>query len=210
VFWAFRTMVGIGVLMIAVSWWLGWSMFVRKSTPSLLQLRVTSLMTFAGWIAVLAGWYVTEIGRQPWLVYGELRIEQAVRTRWRHGAVDAGNLVAAVCLRALSMSRRCGIWRKTSASLLVRADYPGLLASKEPDMEPGCRRSSRRDGLVAAAIRCARLPRPRCWPDAAFADDNEKDRMIASIGPFWDANETWIVLGVGVLLIAFRRHTASS
>lgn len=36
-----------------------------------------------------------------------------------------------------------------------------------------------------------------------FADDDEKDRMIASIGPFWDANETWIVLGVGVLLIAF-------
>lgn len=36
-----------------------------------------------------------------------------------------------------------------------------------------------------------------------FASDDEKDRMIASIGPFWDANETWIVLGVGVLLIAF-------
>lgn len=36
-----------------------------------------------------------------------------------------------------------------------------------------------------------------------FADEQEKDIMIASIGPFWDANETWIVLGVGVLLIAF-------
>ena len=36
-----------------------------------------------------------------------------------------------------------------------------------------------------------------------FADDQEKDIMIASIGPFWDANETWIVLGVGILLIAF-------
>ena len=36
-----------------------------------------------------------------------------------------------------------------------------------------------------------------------FADDGQKDLMIASIGPFWDANETWIVLGVGVLLIAF-------
>jgi cytochrome d ubiquinol oxidase subunit II len=35
------------------------------------------------------------------------------------------------------------------------------------------------------------------------ADDNEKDMMIASIGPFWDANETWLVLGVGILLIAF-------
>jgi cytochrome d ubiquinol oxidase subunit II len=36
-----------------------------------------------------------------------------------------------------------------------------------------------------------------------LADEAEKDMMIASIGPFWDANETWIVLGVGVLLIAF-------
>ncbi len=36
-----------------------------------------------------------------------------------------------------------------------------------------------------------------------FAAEHEKDPMIASIGPFWDANETWIVLGVGVLLIAF-------
>ncbi len=36
-----------------------------------------------------------------------------------------------------------------------------------------------------------------------FADDEEKDRMIASIGPFWDANETWLVLAVGLLLVAF-------
>lgn len=36
-----------------------------------------------------------------------------------------------------------------------------------------------------------------------FADDAQKDIMVASIGPFWDANETWIVMGIGVLLIAF-------
>ena len=35
------------------------------------------------------------------------------------------------------------------------------------------------------------------------ASDEDKDMMIASIGPFWDANETWIVLGVGLLLVAF-------
>lgn len=35
------------------------------------------------------------------------------------------------------------------------------------------------------------------------ADDDQKDTMIASIGPFWDANETWLVLGVGILLVAF-------
>lgn len=37
----------------------------------------------------------------------------------------------------------------------------------------------------------------------AFATSDEKDRMIASIGPFWDANETWLVLAVGLLLVAF-------
>jgi len=37
------------------------------------------------------------------------------------------------------------------------------------------------------------------------ATDEERDRMVASIGPFWDANETWLVLGVGLLLIAFPR-----
>lgn len=35
------------------------------------------------------------------------------------------------------------------------------------------------------------------------ANDTQKDRMIASIGPFWDANETWLVLGVGLMLVAF-------
>lgn len=36
-----------------------------------------------------------------------------------------------------------------------------------------------------------------------FADAGEKDRMVASIGPFWDANETWLVLAIGILLVAF-------
>src|SRR3954454_4225822 len=36
-----------------------------------------------------------------------------------------------------------------------------------------------------------------------FAGDADKDVMVSSIGPFWDANETWLVLGIGVLLIAF-------
>lgn len=38
-----------------------------------------------------------------------------------------------------------------------------------------------------------------------FADEAEKDLMVSSIGPFWDANETWLVLGVGVLLVAFPK-----
>src|SRR5687767_5160514 len=37
----------------------------------------------------------------------------------------------------------------------------------------------------------------------AAANEREQDLMVSSIGPFWDANETWLVLGVGVLLVAF-------
>ena len=75
-FWGFRVMVGIGLLMLASSWlatWLG-----RKQNPLPKWLLATLLgMTFSGWIATLAGWYVTEIGRQPWLVHGILRTADA-------------------------------------------------------------------------------------------------------------------------------------
>ena len=36
-----------------------------------------------------------------------------------------------------------------------------------------------------------------------YAPEEHKDMMVASIGPFWDANETWLVLGVGIMLVAF-------
>ncbi|MBC7917098.1 MAG: cytochrome ubiquinol oxidase subunit I [Rhodoferax sp.] len=75
VFWAFRTMVGVGMLMLAVSWLGAWQ--VRKGTVSTWLLRVLVGMTFAGWVALIAGWYVTEIGRQPWLVQGVLTAAQA-------------------------------------------------------------------------------------------------------------------------------------
>lgn len=78
VFWAFRIMVGTGMLMLLVSWWGGWQVFRRKQKPGPWLLRATSVMAFSGWVAVLAGWYVTEIGRQPWLVYGLMRTEEVV------------------------------------------------------------------------------------------------------------------------------------
>ena len=106
VFWAFRIMVGVGMLMLLVSWasvlqlapWkksaprlpagalrlrvggaepaaLSGEESALMSVPRELKpwlLRVLVAMTFAGWVALIAGWYVTEIGRQPWLVTGVL------------------------------------------------------------------------------------------------------------------------------------------
>jgi cytochrome d ubiquinol oxidase subunit I len=76
VFFAFRLMVGIGLLMLAVSWSSAWFLRRGGDLPRWLA-RALVAMTFAGWLAVVAGWYVTEIGRQPWLVYGVLTTAQA-------------------------------------------------------------------------------------------------------------------------------------
>jgi cytochrome d ubiquinol oxidase subunit I len=76
VFWAFRVMVGVGMLMLAVSWLAAWQIRKKQAIAGWLA-RVLVAMTFAGWVALLAGWYVTEIGRQPWLVQGVLTAAQA-------------------------------------------------------------------------------------------------------------------------------------
>jgi cytochrome d ubiquinol oxidase subunit I len=79
VFYSFRVMVGIGVLMLAVAWWCSLRLY-RKGELSSLQYKVLIGMSFSGWLATLAGWYVTEIGRQPYLVYGVLKTSDAVTT----------------------------------------------------------------------------------------------------------------------------------
>ncbi len=79
VFFAFRIMVGIGMLMLAVSWFAGWQLW-RKGDIGVPLAWVLVGMTFAGWVATLSGWYVTEIGRQPWLVSGVLTTAQAAST----------------------------------------------------------------------------------------------------------------------------------
>ena len=76
VFFAFRAMVGTGLLMLAVSWFSALQLYRRQTLPQWLA-RVLVGMTFAGWVALIAGWYVTEIGRQPWLVQGVLTAAQA-------------------------------------------------------------------------------------------------------------------------------------
>jgi len=77
VFFAFRVMVGMGVLMLLAAWSGVWATR-RGMLPQRWMLWAFSGFTFAGWIATLAGWLVTEIGRQPWLVTGILRTRDAV------------------------------------------------------------------------------------------------------------------------------------
>ncbi|MBP6763650.1 MAG: cytochrome ubiquinol oxidase subunit I [Rubrivivax sp.] len=79
VFYGFRLMVGAGMLMLAFSW-VGLWLYRRKGwNPQALPrplLWGLAAMSFSGWVATLAGWYVTEIGRQPFIVFGLLRVDE--------------------------------------------------------------------------------------------------------------------------------------
>jgi cytochrome bd ubiquinol oxidase subunit I len=77
VFWSFRIMVATGMTMLAVSWF-GAFFYIRKKSLPKFYYKILCYMTFSGWIATLAGWYVTEIGRQPYLVQGVLKTVDAV------------------------------------------------------------------------------------------------------------------------------------
>jgi cytochrome bd ubiquinol oxidase subunit I len=77
-FFAFRLMVGIGVLMIALGFvgvvlWLMGRLYTTRW-----YLRLMSWVWPLGFLAVLSGWFVTEVGRQPWTVYGVLRTADSV------------------------------------------------------------------------------------------------------------------------------------
>ncbi|HWQ37719.1 MAG TPA: cytochrome ubiquinol oxidase subunit I [Burkholderiales bacterium] len=85
VFWSFRLMVGVGVLMLAFAWF-GSVVLLRKREPPRWLLRGFAAMTFSGWVATLAGWYTTEIGRQPYLVYG------VITTAETASSVPAGDI----------------------------------------------------------------------------------------------------------------------
>ncbi len=91
VFFGFRIMVGLGMLMLLVSWVFAVQLW-RNKTLSPWQLKLLITMTFSGWVATLAGWYVTEIGRQPYLVTGVLTTADAVTD------IAPGNVIISLAL----------------------------------------------------------------------------------------------------------------
>ena len=78
IFWTFRLMVMIGLLMILTGVWSLWLRGRNKLYSSRLFLKFVLCMGPSGLVALLAGWVTTEMGRQPWVVYGYLRTVDAV------------------------------------------------------------------------------------------------------------------------------------
>ena len=77
-FLTFRLMVGMGLIMVAVSWFGVWLRLGGRLETTRWFLWVAFLSFPTGFVAVLAGWFTAEVGRQPWVVYGLLRTKDAV------------------------------------------------------------------------------------------------------------------------------------
>ena len=125
VFWSFRVMVGVGMLMLAVAWSSAWLLWRRKSPAALPRawLWVLSGMAFSGWVATIAGWWVTEIGRQPYIVYGLLRTADTVAA---HPApMVLGTLIAWLCLYGVLLLSYVGVVK-------YMAEHPTQVAPEPP------------------------------------------------------------------------------
>jgi cytochrome d ubiquinol oxidase subunit I len=137
--WAFDTMVGICTVLILLALWLGIGWWRKKDFPqSRWFLRATAVSGVASIVALECGWIVTEVGRQPWIVYNVMRTSDAVTKAsgiWVTFGLIVGLYVAlgvtlVVALRA--MSRR---WRSEDFP-----DEPGPYApeaSPPPDLAAG-------------------------------------------------------------------------
>jgi cytochrome d ubiquinol oxidase subunit I len=127
VFWAFRVMVGTGMLMLAVSWLAAWSLR-RGRQPWPWIARALVAMSFSGWLATLAGWYVTEIGRQPWLVTGLLLTRDAASaTPAPMIGISLGMYLSVYAL--LIVSYVCVVFHMASKS--TKAAPPAVAAAEE-------------------------------------------------------------------------------
>ncbi|HEX7758939.1 MAG TPA: cytochrome ubiquinol oxidase subunit I, partial [Caulobacteraceae bacterium] len=78
VFWAFRVMAGLGVAMAGLGLWGVWLWWRGGPERSKLYLRAAVAMGPGGFVAVISGWIVAEVGRQPWVITGVLRTADAV------------------------------------------------------------------------------------------------------------------------------------
>jgi len=134
---SFDAMVGIGTALMGLALWLGWLLWRRREIPDgKWFLRAVAVSGAAAVVAMWAGWIVTEVGRQPWIVYGYMRVEEAVTGAEGLWFVFAFTLTLYAALGAAtvwvlrSMSRR---WRESGEDEPAGIPYG---PPKEPEGGP--------------------------------------------------------------------------
>jgi cytochrome d ubiquinol oxidase subunit I len=119
VFWSFRIMVGLALLMFTLGLWSLWARFRRRLYDWPLLHRFALVMGPSGFVAVIAGWVTAEVGRQPYVVYGLLRTADGVAPIGAPGV--GGSLIAFVLVYCAVFG--AGIWY--ILRLMAEPPHPG-------------------------------------------------------------------------------------
>ena len=224
VFWTFRVMVGLGLLMLL----LGVCSLLARAARKLYDWRwlhrFALVMGPAGFIAVIAGWMTTEVGRQPFTIYGLLRTADSVSPL--AAPAVAASLIAFVIVYFAVFGMGSVV---PAAAHVARA---AAARARHAERARRMRRASRRHprwpraagegGASWMRARCSPTSGPRILAFAVFmyvvmdgfdlgigilfpvfGVGRERDTAMNSIAPVWDGNETWLVLGGGGLMAAF-------
>ena len=129
VFYAFRIMVGIGILMLSMALWGLWLRWRDRLYTTRAYQAACVMMLPAGFIAVLAGWTVTEVGRQPWVVYGLMRTRDAVTP-----SLTGSDVLASIALYVVVYLIVFGAGIFYMARL-ARAGPPEQVEMREPSLD---------------------------------------------------------------------------
>jgi len=143
VFWSFRVMVGLGFLFLVLGLWGGWARWRGTLYDAIWLRRFALLLTPAGFVATLAGWFVTEVGRQPYTVYGAMRTADSFSP-----TVTGASIATTLILFLIVYGGLFGAYLYYLTKLVRRG--PDRLTARETEENPEAIRGAR-PGLVVPA-----------------------------------------------------------
>ena len=218
--WAFDIMVGVGTALMFLGLWLGGTWLFRRDMPkSRWFLRATAVSGVAAVLALECGWIVTEVGRQPYIVYGFMRTKDAVTDASGVWISLAGVLVlyavigTATVLVLRAMARR---WRTAE---LDESEGP---YGPRPDFQELTEEPAVSTADAVAAVLWAGVTLYAVFGGADFGAGfwtlvarggergNRARALIAwAIGPVWESNHVWLIFVLVVLWTGFPEAFAS-
>ena len=211
--WAFDYMVGVGSALIALGVWFGIAWWRKRDIPQTKWfLRAVAISGVATVLAMEAGWIVTEVGRQPWIVYEVMRTEDAVTGAsgvWISSRSCSSSTPALGTATVIILRRMARRWREEGEES-VGVPYG-------PPSEPAVKRRSRVSKAdIAAAILWVGATLYAVFGGADFGagfwslvggsgERAERARRLidSAIGPVWEANHVWLIFILVVLWTAF-------
>ena len=208
-YWSFRFMIGFGLLAALLPrsglWLTGGA---RSRRPLVLGSRCGACRALPGH---RVGWIFTEMGRQPWTVFGLLKTAQSVSPGVTASSVLI-SLITFTLIYGRSGHRLVADHPARQGRRPVEAERPGAPSrrpSSSTDQEksvmnlpPSGSSSSRSCGRATSCSRASTSASASCCPSWG-KDDAQRRTMINTIGPVWDGNEVWLLTAGGAMFAAF-------